>query len=121
MERRHGGIDITDRTLAYSLRVIEVCRKLNSDPVGRVIARQFLRSGTSVGANVWEAQGGQSKPDFIAKISISHKEALESAYWIHLLQKSGLLPVESAASLLDETDQLVRILSSILLKAKGKK
>lgn len=121
MRNAQGCVDITGRSLAYALQVIGVCRLLEKDSIGRVLSKQLLRSGTSVGANIHEAQGGQTKPDFIAKLSIAHKEALESAYWIRLLQKSGLLSGEPASALLDETEQLVRILSSILLKAKGKK
>ena len=68
-------IDILDRTIAYSLRIIEVCRQLETDHVGRVLGKQLLRSGTSVGANLHEAQGGQSKADFISKVSVAFKEA----------------------------------------------
>ena len=80
--------DILERTIAYSLRIIKVYRELERDSVGRVIGKHFLRSGTSIGANVHEAQGGQSKADFIAKMSIAHKEARESAYWMRLIQET---------------------------------
>ena len=71
---------IAERTVSFSLSIIRFYRKLESDNVGCLIGKQLLRSGTAVGANVHEAQGAQSKADFIAKMSIAHKEALESAY-----------------------------------------
>ena len=92
------------------------------DDVGRVLGRQLLRSGTSVGANVHEAQGAQSKADFIAKMSISHKEAREAAYWLRLVEEADLIPGKRLLDLRNETDQLIKILSSIILTSKkGKK
>ena len=82
--------DILERTVNYSLSIVKLSRELEKDSVGRVLGKQVLRSGTAIGANVHEAQGGQSKADFIAKMSIAHKEALESAYWLHLIQKTRL-------------------------------
>ena len=80
-----------------------------------------MRSGTSIGANVHEAQGGQSKADFIAKMSIANKEARESAYWIRLMKKAELVPENRIRDLYDETDQIIRILSSILITAKKRR
>ena len=113
--------DILERTIEYSLRIIKLFRKLEKDSVGRIIAKQLLRSGTSIGANVHEAQGGQSKADFIAKMSIANKEARESAYWLRLVKESGLIPESRITDLYDETDQIIKILSSILITAKKRK
>lgn len=113
--------DILERTIEYSLRIIKLFRKLEKDSVGRIIAKQLLRSGTSIGANVHEAQGGQSKADFIAKMSIADKEARESAYWLRLIKESGLIPESRITDLYDETDQIIKILSSILITAKKRK
>ena len=113
---------IVERSVAYSLRIIKVYRELEEDNVGRILGKQLLRSGTSIGANVHEAQGAQSKADFISKMSIAHKEARESAYWLRLLHESELIPASRLNDLSDETDQLIRIISSILVtskKAKG--
>jgi len=77
-----------------------------------------LRSGTSIGANVHEAQGGQSKADFIVKMSIAQKEALESRCWLQLIQKAELVVPHLLGELTDETAQIVKILSAILLSAK---
>lgn len=110
--------DIAVRSIQYAVDVIRLYRELQQDEAGRVIGRQFFRSGTSIGANVQEAQGGQSKADFIAKMSIAHKEALESAYWLKLFGKSKILPEVRLTGLVDETEQLIKILSAILITAK---
>ena len=73
-------MDILERTVDYSLRIIKLYRELGRDNIGRILGKQLLRLGTAVGANVHEAQGGQNKADFIAKMSIAHKETRESAY-----------------------------------------
>ena len=88
--------DILERTVNYSLSIVELYRELEKDSVGRVLGKQLLRSSTTIGANVHEAQGGQSKADFIAKMSIAHKEALESSYWLRLIQETEVkfLPAE---------------------------
>ena len=94
--------NIVERSVAYSLRIIRLYRELDNDSVGRILGKRLLRSGTSVGANIHEAQGAQSTADFISKMSIAHKEARESVYWLRLLRDS----------------ELVKILSSILLTSK---
>ncbi len=80
-----------------------------------VLSKQILRSGTSIGANIEEAIGGQSKKDFRAKIFISYKEARETHYWIRLIKDSELISRQLADSLLEDCQELKKILSSILL------
>lgn len=110
--------DIVERCVAYALQIIRLYRELDKDSVGRILGRQLLRSGTSIGANLYEAQGGQSRADFIAKVSVAHKEALESAYWLRLIGEAGLTPPNRIGDLADETEQLSKVLASILLSAK---
>src|SRR5215210_7688788 len=81
-------IPMGERTIAYAVRVVQLYRALARDSAGRVIARQLLRSATSVGANIHEAQAGQSRADFIAKMSIANKEATESRYWLRLISEA---------------------------------
>ncbi|MCX5887794.1 MAG: four helix bundle protein [Proteobacteria bacterium] len=119
-EIRVNKLDIVERSVAYSLRIIELYRVLEKDSMGRILGNQLLRAGTSVGANIHEAQGGQSKADFIAKMSIAYKEAREAAYWLRLIQDAKLISVTRLKDLRDETDQLIKILSSILLTSKQK-
>lgn len=113
-----GERDIEKRTYEFALRIIRLCRAMDEDRVGRILVSQVLRSGTSIGANVREAQGGQSKKDFIAKISIARKEAMETSYWLCLIRDSGLQPAERMAEIIDECDQIAKIISSIILSAK---
>lgn len=110
--------DIPDRTIAYSLRIIKLCRELEKTNTGRILGKQLLRAGTSIGANVHEAQGAQSKADFIAKMSIAHKEAREASYWLTLVSKAALVSPNRPEDLSNETGQLIKILSAILLSAK---
>ncbi len=109
---------IVQRSFQFSLRMIHLYRELCKDDVGRIVGKQALRSGTSIGANVNEAQGAQSKADFIAKMSIAHKEARETAYWIRLVQAAELVSPERLHGLLDESQQLIKMISSILLTSK---
>lgn len=111
---------ILERSVQYSLNIIKLYLVLIKDSVGRIIGKQLLRSGTSVGANVHEAQGAQSNKDFIAKMSISHKEARESAYWLRIIRESKILSYEKFKHIINETDQIIKILSSILLTSKDK-
>jgi four helix bundle protein len=112
-------IDILERCIKYSLDIIELCNHLEKSSAGKTIGRQLLRSGLSVGANIHEAQGGQSKADFIAKVSIAHKEARESAYWLRIIHDARIArSQEEVKGLQGETEQLIRILSSILLTSK---
>ena len=113
-------LDIVERSIDYSLRIIKLYRELERNSIGRILGSQLLRAGTSIGANIHEAQGGQSKADFIAKMSIAYKEARETAYWLRLIQDAKLISVTRLKDLRDETDQLIKILSSILLASKQK-
>jgi four helix bundle protein len=110
--------DILERTVNYSLRIVDLYRELEKDNVGRVLGKQLLRSGTAIGANIHEAQGGQSRADFIAKMSIAQKEALESAYWLRLIKEMNLISATAMDGLSVETEELVKILSSILITSK---
>jgi len=77
------------------------------------LSKQLLRSGTSIGANVEEAIGGQSEKDFFSKISISYKEARETHYWIRLLKDSGYIPEKQSISLLQDCEELQKIIGAI--------
>lgn len=112
--------ELKQRTKAFALRIIRMYSKLGkNDTVAQVLGKQVLRSGTSVGANYREASRGRSKAEFISKIGDSLKEAEETAYWLELLVDSGRVPVKRMAALLDETQQLIAILTTIDKNAKG--
>ena len=79
-----------------------------------------MRAGTSIGANVEEAQAGQSKADFISKYAVALKEARETVYWLRLLTATEVLPAQRLSELQSEAEELMRIIGSIIVSAKGK-
>ena len=112
--------DLKPRTKAFALRVICMHSELpKNDTVAQVLGKQVLRSGTSVGANYREASRGRSKAEFISKIGDCLKEIEETEYWLELLVDSGCVPGSQMDDLLDETRQLIAILTTINKKAKG--
>ena len=113
--------DIGERTFAFALSVVRLCKECERrSATSRTLARQLLRAGTSIGANVEEAQAGQSRADFVNKYAIALKEARESHYWLRLLIESGDTPAEPGAALLQEAEELKRIIASIIISAKSK-
>lgn len=83
-----------------------------------VLAKQLLRAGTSIGANVEEAQAGQSKADFISKMSIALKEARETNYWLRLIEASEMIKPEKIVEIKKESDELKKILAAIIVSSK---
>jgi four helix bundle protein len=105
---------VKDKSYQFALRTITLCKQLREKKNEYHIAGQLIRSGTSIGANVEEANAGQSKKDFIAKMSIASKEARETHYWIRLLTDSDYIDKDIAKSLLNDCDELVRLLTAIV-------
>jgi four helix bundle protein len=113
--------DLKERSFEFSLRIIKLCQQLDTIPgCSRRISDQLFRSGTSVGANIEEANGSQSKADFTAKLYISCKEAREIHYWLRLLAESGLMTPKKLESIIDESNQLVAILTTITKNSRKK-
>lgn len=114
-------LKITERTFNFAVRVVKLCKFLErQDRVSRTLANQLLRSGTSIGANVEEAQAGQSKADFIAKMSIARKEARETHYWLRLLKESEVIPESQLSEIIREADEVIRILTEIVKTAQAR-
>ncbi|MFO7956342.1 MAG: four helix bundle protein, partial [Candidatus Brocadiia bacterium] len=108
------------RTFDFALEIVHLCRELSEERgPARTLGRQLLRSGTSIGANVEEAQAGQSRADFVSKYAIARKEARETLYWLTLLRASGCSHSDGTDGLIDEADQLVSILTAIIKKAES--
>ncbi|MBO6522521.1 MAG: four helix bundle protein [Balneolaceae bacterium] len=103
---------IQQKSFDFSLLIIQLYIQLIEEREF-VISKQVLRSGTSIGANIEEALAGQSRKDFIHKLSISSKEARETKYWLRLLQKSDLTKIDVSTHL-HEIQQIVNILTSII-------
>lgn len=97
----------------FALRIIKVYKYLSQEKNEFVLSKQLLRSGTSIGANIEESIGGQSKADFFAKVTIAYKEARESKYWIRLLRDSDYLTIEQSSDLLKDVEELLKIIGSI--------
>lgn len=115
----HHSSFILVRTFEFAVRVVRLCQFLEKqDRVSRTLANQLLRSGTSIGANTEEAQAGQSKADFIAKMSIARKESRETLYWLRLLEATHLVDGNMLSGIIQESDELVRILTSIVKTAQ---
>lgn len=111
--------DLRERTFDFAVRVVNLCQSLATSPdVACTLARQLLRSGTSIGANVEEGQASQSKADFVSKYSIACKEARETHYWLRLLVAAKIMQKNQIADLTDEANQLVAILTTIVKKTR---
>lgn len=110
--------ELSERLLNYSVRVIRVVESLPQTLAGRRIADQLLRAAVSVGAHYEEAQGAESRGDFVHKLQIGLKELRESSYWLRLLAKASLLPEDRLLSLIDESTQLRAILSKAVATTK---
>ena len=104
---------VKQKSYDFALRIIKLCLWLKEQKHFEV-AGQLLKSGTSVGANVEEALAGQSRKDFKAKMAIASKEARETNYWLRLLKDSGILSQEQCGPLLQESEELIKILTSIV-------
>ena len=101
------------KSYAFAVRIVNVFKYLSEEKKEYVLSKQLLRCGTSIGANIEEAIGGQTEKDFFAKLTISYKEARETHYWIRLLKDTSYLSKEEAQSLLNDVEELLRIIGSI--------
>ena len=104
---------VRSQSFAFSLEVIRLYKQLESHREF-VVAKQLLRSGTSIGANVEEAIAAQSKKDFVSKMSIASKEARESNYWLRLLRDTDLLKDVDINPVLKASEEIIRIITSIV-------
>jgi len=114
-----GGqkFDIQERTFKFAVRVVKLVNRLPRTTAGFEIGKQVVRSATSIGANVEEADAAESKRDFIHKMSIAHKETRETRYWLCIIQ-AALLDDDEVRALIRESDELVRILYTIVENAR---
>jgi four helix bundle protein len=102
---------IAEKSFEFSIKIVNLCKQQQYRTMDFELFRQLIKSGTSIGANVEEALAGQSKKDFIAKMSIAAKEARESNYWLRLLNSTKVI---NNTNLTEESLELVKILSSII-------
>lgn len=104
---------LSEKSYEFALKIVHLCKSLASEKE-YILSKQLLKCGTSIGANVAEANGAISNPDFSAKISIAYKESLETKYWLRLLKDSEYLKEEKFKNLFESADELSKILYSIL-------
>ena len=109
---------IESKSFDFAIRIVNSYKYLTGKKNEYVLSKQFLRSGTSIGANVAEAEQAQSKPDFISKMNIALKETSETKYWIKLLQATDFLSEEESSSILADCIELEKILVSIIKSSK---
>lgn len=105
---------LQNKSYDLALLIVRLSKSLMKEKKEFILSKQILRSGTSVGANIIEANGAISKADFSAKMSIAYKECLETKYWLSLLKDSGDLQVEQFKLLFERADEIAKILFSIL-------
>ncbi len=109
---------IKEKSFAFALRIVKLAKYLQSEQKEYILSKQVLRSGTSIGALVREAEHAESKADFIHKMSIALKEANETLYWLELLYESEYLNQQSFDSIHKDSEELVKILVSIVKTTK---
>lgn len=111
---------VLDKSFAFSVRIVNLYKYLNEEKKEYILSKQLLRSGTSIGANINEAQAAQSKNDFIAKMSIASKEARETKYWIDLLTATDYLNKTDpyTQSLITESNEIIKMVTSIVKSAR---
>ncbi len=107
------------KSYAFAVRIVKLCQHLADTRKEYVLSRQLLKSGTSIGANIEEAIGAQSRPDFAAKMTIAYKEARETCYWLRLLRDTDYLPPADFDSLHGDAEEQCRIVAAIQKTVKS--
>jgi four helix bundle protein len=110
---------VKEKSYAFAIRIVKASRHIVLESKEYVLSKQLLRSGTSIGANVAEANQAQSRADFISKLSIALKETVETEYWLCLLRDTGFITESQAGSLLEECLELKKILVAIIKATKA--
>lgn len=116
MVMNEASIILEEKSMNFAIRIVKLYKWLCEEKKVYVISKQLLRSGTSIGANIAEAQGAMSKADFLAKIYISSKECLETQFWIELLYKTDILEEREYQSIKTDAVELGKLLTSITKK-----
>lgn len=107
------------KSFKFAIRIIKFYQYLIKIKKEFILSKQILRCGTSIGANIEEAIGGQSSKDFISKLEIAYKEARETHYWIRLLQATDFITIKETESLLSDCEELLKIITSIKKTVKN--
>jgi four helix bundle protein len=111
---------IIEKSFQFGLRIIKLHLYLKDKKVDRVLSTQILRCGTSIGANIEEAMGGSSRKDFVQKLRIAYRETRETSYWLRLFKASDILEHNLADSLLQDCNEIKKILIAIIKSSTEK-
>lgn len=114
------GETVAEKSLDFAVRIVNVRKHLTSKKREYVLSKQLLRCGTSIGANIAEAQRGQSTADFAAKMCVALKEANETEYWLRLLHRTAYLTAAEYTSLQGDLAELLKMLTAICKNVNGK-
>ena len=109
---------VYNKAYKMAIEIVNIYKELTSDKKEYVLSKQLLKSGTSIGANIAEANGAISKADFSAKISLAYKETLETKYWLSLLKDTKFIETNRYNDLFIDTDEIAKILYTILKKTR---
>ena len=109
---------IQDKSFRFAVRIVNLCRYLQTEQKEYILTKQLLRCGTSIGANVAESQQAQSRPDFISKLNIALKEAYETNYWLRLLHETRYLKQDEFQSIIHDCQEIEKLLISIIKSLK---
>ena len=110
---------IVDKSYAFAVRIVNCYKFLYSEKKEFVLSKQLVRCGTSIGANVEEAVGAQSRKDFLSKLAIAYKEARETKFWIRLLRDTQIIEIKIAESLLIDVEEILKLIGSIIKTIKN--
>ena len=111
--------NIEPKSFQFSVRIVKLCKYLQEEKKEYTLSKQLLRAGTSIGANVAESQQGQSRADFIAKLSIALKEAVETNYWLRLLNATDYLSEAEFSSIMEDCREIEKLLTAILKTSRN--
>ena len=115
-----GESILRNKSYDFALNIVELYKTLASDKREFILSKQLMRSGTSIGANIREAEFAQSSKDFIHKMSIALKEANETDYWLSILKDSNYISIQSFETLCNKNQELIRMLVSTIKTMKNK-
>ena len=118
-EQRYDNSITRNKSKDFALRIIKFVKLLQDGEIGRIISKQLLRSGTSIGANLRESYNAQSKADFINKLHIALKEADETAYWLELLYESEIINKQYFDSLYSDLEEIIALLTASIKTLKN--
>lgn len=110
--------NIQEKSFNFAIRIVKLCKLLRTERGEYTLSKQLLRSGTSIGANISEAQNAQSRADFVSKLSIALKETTESKYWLRLLHATDYLTNEEFHSVYTDCSEIEKILVSSIKSIK---